>query len=59
MHCKDIAMKILTYIFPKKELLGLSPNFHIHVSVSDFYIPMIGLPILLQENKWSDPGNWN
>ncbi len=32
-----------------KELRGLSPNFHIHVSVSDSYIPTIGLPILLQE----------
>jgi hypothetical protein len=28
---------------------GLSPNFHIHVSVSDLYIPKLGLPILLQE----------
>jgi hypothetical protein len=26
-------------IFPEKELCGLSPNFHIHVSVSDLYIP--------------------
>jgi hypothetical protein len=25
----------------------LSPNLHIHVSVSDLYIPTIGLPILL------------
>jgi hypothetical protein len=24
------------------ELRGLSPNFHIHVSVSDLYIPRIG-----------------
>jgi hypothetical protein len=31
-------------------LRGLSPNFHIHVSVSDLYILTIGLPILLQEN---------
>jgi hypothetical protein len=37
-------------IFPEKELCGLSPNFHIHVSVSDLYIPPVGLPILLQEN---------
>jgi hypothetical protein len=44
-------------IIPKKEFRGLSPNFHIHVSVSDFYIPTIGLPILLQENMWTDPGN--
>jgi hypothetical protein len=28
---------------------GLSPNFHIHVSVSDLYIPTIGLPILLEK----------
>ncbi len=33
-------------IFPEKELCGLSPNSHIHVSVSDLYIPTIGLPIL-------------
>ncbi len=26
-------------IFPEKELRGLSPDFHIHVSVSDLYIP--------------------
>ncbi len=34
-------------IFPEMELSGLVPNFYIHVSVSDLYIPMIGLPILL------------
>jgi hypothetical protein len=33
-------------IFPEKELYGLSPYFHIHVSVSDLYVPWIGLPIL-------------
>ncbi len=44
-------------IFPEKELRGHSPNFHIHVSVSDLYIPRIDLPILLQENMWTDPGN--
>ncbi len=36
-------------IFPEKELRGHSPNFHIHVSVSDLYIPTIDRPILLQE----------
>ncbi len=36
---------------------GHNPNFHIHVSVSDLYIPTIGLPILLQENMWTDLGN--
>jgi hypothetical protein len=39
----------LKQIFPEKELRGHSPNFHIHVSVSDLYIPLIDLPILLQE----------
>jgi hypothetical protein len=36
-----------------KELFGLSTNFHIHVSVSDLYIPTMDLPILLQEVDWS------
>jgi hypothetical protein len=34
-----------------------SPNFHIHVSVRDLYIPTIDLPSLLQENMWND--HWN
>ncbi len=42
---------------PRKELRSLSLNFHIHMSVSNIYIPMIVLPIILQENKWTDPGN--
>jgi hypothetical protein len=29
------------YVFLFWELRGLSPNFHIHVSVSDLYIPRI------------------
>jgi hypothetical protein len=37
-------------ILQEKELRALSPNFQIHVSVSDLYIPTIGPPILLQEN---------
>jgi hypothetical protein len=37
MHCKEISI----YVFPEKELRGLSPNFHIHVSVSDLYIPAV------------------
>ena len=54
-------------ISPEHELRGLSFNFHIHVSVSDLYIPTIGLPILLQENMWTkyinrsqthECGNW-
>jgi hypothetical protein len=39
----------LKQIFPGKEYRGLSPNFHIHVSVSELYIPMMELPFLLEE----------
>ncbi len=47
------------YVFPEKELRGLSPNFHIHVSVSDLHIPRIGPHIVLQlqQNGQTDPGN--
>jgi hypothetical protein len=34
---------------PRKGIWGLSPNFHIHVSVSELYIPTIELPFLLEE----------
>ncbi len=39
----------LKQIFPEKELRSHSPNFHIHVSVADLFIPTVDLPILLQE----------
>jgi hypothetical protein len=39
----------LKQILPEKEYWGLSPNFHIHVSVSELYIPTMGLPFLLEE----------
>jgi hypothetical protein len=35
------------YVFPEKELRGLRPKFHIHVSVSDLYIPRISQHIFL------------
>ncbi len=38
------------YVFPKKELRGLNLNFHVHVSVSDLYIPRISPHIFLQQN---------
>jgi hypothetical protein len=47
----------LKQIFSEKELRGHTPSFHIHVSANDLYIPTIDLPILLQENLWTDP--WN
>jgi hypothetical protein len=50
MHWKEIWI----YVFPGKEMRGLSPNFHIHVSVSDLNIPTIGPPIFLQQNR-----NWD
>jgi hypothetical protein len=49
--------KTLKQMFPKKELSGRSPNFHILVSVSDLHILTIGLRLLLQENMWTYPGN--
>ena len=44
-------------VFPEKELRGLSPNIQIHVSVSEFYIPRIGLLIFLQQNRQTGSGN--
>ncbi len=44
-------------MFPEKELRGYSPNSYIQVTVSDLYIPRIGLPIMLQENRWTERGN--
>jgi hypothetical protein len=44
-------------LFSEKELRGLSPHFHLYVSLSDLYIPTIGQPILLQKNMWTNPGN--
>jgi hypothetical protein len=34
---------------PRKGISGLSSNFHIHVAVSELYIPTMGLPFLLEE----------
>ena len=49
--------EIWKQIFPEKKLCDQSPNFHIHMSVSDLYIPMIDLPISAAGNMWTDPGN--
>jgi hypothetical protein len=48
----------LKQIFPEKEYRGLSPNFHIHVSVSELCIPTMGLPVLLEEICRLILGNW-
>jgi hypothetical protein len=54
---KNQYRKLETNIF-RKELRGHSPNFHIHVSVSDLYIPTIDLPIFCCSagNIWPDLG---
>ena len=46
-------------ILSGKELRAYSPNSYIHVSLSDLhvYILLIGLFILLQENRWAKRGN--
>ncbi len=44
------------HVFPDMNLRGLIPNSYIYVSVSDLFIPIIGLPILLQQNRQTDPG---
>jgi hypothetical protein len=36
------------------KLGGHAPNSYIYVSVSDLYIPTIGLPFLLQEIMYTD-----
>jgi hypothetical protein len=38
------------------KLTVLVPNVHIHVSVSDLYIPRIGLPILIHECRHWERG---
>ena len=45
------------YVFPEKELRGLSSNFHIHVSMSDLYIPRISPHIFLQQNRQTNRRN--
>ncbi len=45
------------YVFPEKELRGLSPNFTIHVSVSYLCIPRIGPHVFLLQNRQTNRGN--
>jgi hypothetical protein len=44
-------------IFPKMKLGGLIPNSYIHISVGYLCIPRSSLPLLLQENRWTNRGN--
>ncbi len=43
-------------IFPEKELRGHSPNFHIYVSMSVFYIPYGRSAYSSAGNMWIDLG---
>ncbi len=47
MHCtlQRTNTENSKQIFPEEELRGHSPNFHIHVSVSDLFIPTIEMEI--------------
>jgi hypothetical protein len=53
VHCNENPI----YIFPKKELRGLSYNFPIHVSVSDLYIPRMGPHVFLHQKRQTDCEN--
>ncbi len=56
IHCNENPI----YVNIFWELRGLRPNFHIHESVSDLCIPMIGLQYctyFLQQNRQIDCGS--
>ncbi len=55
LHCNENPI----YVVPEKYLRSLSPNFHIHVSASDFYITKIGQHSYLDLNRQIDRGNIN
>jgi hypothetical protein len=52
-HCKENPI----YVLPEKKKRGLCLNLQIHVSMSDLYIPTIGQPIFLQQNRHTDCRN--
>ncbi len=56
-HYKETITKILNKHSQKRNCAASVPISILYVSVSDLYIPTIGLPILLQENMWTHPGN--
>jgi hypothetical protein len=56
VHCKAIFYLCI----PRKRTARPQshiPHFHIHASVSDLYIPMIGPPIFLNQNMQADLGD--
>jgi hypothetical protein len=56
VHCSKNPI----YVFPEKELRGLSPKFHIHVCERFIYSQDRSSycpHIFLQQNRQTDPGN--
>jgi hypothetical protein len=51
VHCNGNSV----YVFLLWELRGLSLNFHIHVSVSDLYIPRIDPHTVFPPAEKADP----
>ncbi len=47
------------YVFQEMKLRGHVPNFHIHVSMSNLYIPMIDLPIFLTVGIWNEAAQFH
>ncbi len=54
-HCNENPFNVFLFW----ELRGLSPNFHVHVSVSDLYIPRVRPRNFLQQNRQINHGNMN
>jgi hypothetical protein len=44
-------------LISKTDYNDLYPSSYTHIPVRDLYISRISLPILLQGNMWTDPGN--
>ncbi len=54
IYCKDTIPKIRNKYSQERNCAGISLNFHIHVTVSDLYIPTIDLPIYSDAGKYVD-----
>ncbi len=52
-HCNENPI----YVLPEKELRCFNPNFHTHMSISNFYISRISPHIFLRQKRQTDRGN--
>jgi hypothetical protein len=60
-----VSLRVLSYALqrnvdvciPRKGVAHHGPNFQLHVSVSDLYVPRIGPHIFLQQKRQTDHGN--